>query len=1350
MERLLPQKRFQLSLFLLTILLLGYSLQSNAQTSWATVRIGGGGSVTSIKAHPKVPNLFFATTDVGNPYRWNHNAQKWEGLLNAVPLSQSNNSACGNIAFDPQDDTGNILYATVGKYADYANGWSPPGKVIKSTDRGTSWTDAGLTIRVAANSAQDKRGGDRIVVDPQNSSVVYVTSVADGTYKGINSGTSWSKINSLNGRFIAFDVSGGMISGVTKNIFIGCHDGVYRSTDGGETFTLMPGSPSEVRRAAIHPNGTMYVTAGVRESSTDADYTNSGVFKWNGSSWSKFTPQATADYIGVDVNPHNSEEVIVNVHSWDSPTFRSKDGGIIWEKFARSFDVSEMPFKTSDHFAKNITDFVFDPFNAGHVWFTDIFAVYQTTDVWASTVQWKGRVVDLEEFVTMGTILCPPAGSPNKLLTGGADLGGFDHKSITEPPTKSMAAYFPWTPLGLSGNMVGVAVQESNPNFIARVGRKGWDGTAYGGYSTNGGDTYTIFTTYPAGESGGRIVVSATSETMIWVGQGGPVQAGVPSANGYAYRSTDRGVTWTKINSLPAGLVPGSNIFNGGSPNPIAADKVNGRKFYAYQGGKFYVSTDGGVNFSIASSTLPVLSNTSFLKVETAPDKEGHIWVSLQGSGLWYSTNSGASFTKISNVQDVRLMSVGKALSTDPAVYVMGTVNNIADGVFRSDDNGASWTQMDNVYYKMGNEPNSMAADRVVYGRVFIGTNGNGIFVGSGPVPARPANLTATASGANQINLSWTDNSDNETHFRIERKEATGNYGFLSNAPANTTSFSDTGVLAGTSYSYRVGTENINGSSAWSNVASATTSGTAPAKLVITGSTAGYDDGTNTKANSYDGNTGTRWAGNGTLSTSWITYDLGANKTVNYLKLMMFNGNTRTNPIKVEMGNGSTWTQVWSGITALTAGFQPIDIADHTNRYVRITLTGANSEGTYWFGITETEIYGSDCKPVPDLAELPPVNGECSVTVTAPTATDACAGKLNGSTNDPLTYNQQGTYTINWTYDNGNGHTATQTQRVVVKDVSAPVITYRPEVATQCYSAEGSYAIPALVATDNCGMAQISYSIGGATSRSGSGADASGSFNVGTSTIHWLVDDGHGNQATGETRVVINSPVTVSVPDIYAMDFSGVAKNTLYLGYGPSSLTINALPSGGTGPYTYLWNDIEGSSSLSVSSAGVYTVKVIDALGCSATASISITVEDVRCGSNNDKVKICHDGSEICVPKGRVDDHLNHGDRLGACNASVISNLKVVEIANLREVESTNSSSVSVYPNPVELELQVSVSKLQPGATLNLYNSAGILMRSLPLSKSTESISTQGFIPGLYVLVIKNGDEVTTKKILKQ
>jgi len=71
---------------------------NNAQ--WKTVRAGGGGAVTSMQAHPKVQNLYFITTDVGTPYRWNSTTQAWEGLFYNFPASYWGKNAAGNVAFN--------------------------------------------------------------------------------------------------------------------------------------------------------------------------------------------------------------------------------------------------------------------------------------------------------------------------------------------------------------------------------------------------------------------------------------------------------------------------------------------------------------------------------------------------------------------------------------------------------------------------------------------------------------------------------------------------------------------------------------------------------------------------------------------------------------------------------------------------------------------------------------------------------------------------------------------------------------------------------------------------------------------------------------------------------------------------------------------------------------------------------------------------------------------------------------------------------------------------------------------------------------------------------------------------
>jgi len=45
-----------------------------------------------------------------------------------------------------------------------------------------------------------------------------------------------------------------------------------------------------------------------------------------------------------------------------------------------------------------------------------------------------------------------------------------------------------------------------------------------------------------------------------------------------------------------------------------------------------------------------------------------------------------------------------------------------------------------------------------------------------GPKPEPPTNLEATVVSTDQINLSWKDNSDNETGFKVERKTGTDTY----------------------------------------------------------------------------------------------------------------------------------------------------------------------------------------------------------------------------------------------------------------------------------------------------------------------------------------------------------------------------------------------------------------------------------------------------------------------------------------------------------------------------------------------------------------------------------------------
>jgi hypothetical protein len=91
--------------------------------------------------------------------------------------------------------------------------------------------------------------------------------------------------------------------------------------------------------------------------------------------------------------------------------------------------------------------------------------------------------------------------------------------------------------------------------------------------------------------------------------------------------------------------------------------------------------------------------------------------------------------------------------------------------------------------------------------------------------PAPPSNLTAKTISKSQINLTWTDNSNNETGFEVDRAS---NSSFTSGlvtttVGANVSSYQATSLAGGKTYYFRVRAFNSSGNSSFSNTASATT-----------------------------------------------------------------------------------------------------------------------------------------------------------------------------------------------------------------------------------------------------------------------------------------------------------------------------------------------------------------------------------------------------------------------------------------------------------------------------------------------------------------------------------------------
>jgi hypothetical protein len=135
----------------------------------------------------------------------------------------------------------------------------------------------------------------------------------------------------------------------------------------------------------------------------------------------------------------------------------------------------------------------------------------------------------------------------------------------------------------------------------------------------------------------------------------------------------------------------------------------------------------------------------------------------------------------------------------------------------------------------------SIGANEVLHdpGPVTMGVLKDDGWSTSTATPATPTNLSAVAASSSQINLSWTDNSTNETSFSIQWAGGDLVWGYLGEGAAvpgtgGIGSFASTGLTEGTQYNYRVCASNGSSCSAFSNVATTKTIAAAPTNLTAT------------------------------------------------------------------------------------------------------------------------------------------------------------------------------------------------------------------------------------------------------------------------------------------------------------------------------------------------------------------------------------------------------------------------------------------------------------------------------------------------------------------------------------
>jgi hypothetical protein len=370
-----------------------------------------------------------------------------------------------------------------------------------------------------------------------------------------------------------------------------------------------------------------------------------------------------------------------------------------------------------------------------------------------------------------------------------------------------------------------------------------------------------------------------------------------------------------------------------------------------------------------------------------------------------------------------------------------------------------------------------------------------------------------------------------------------------------------------------------------------------------------------------------------------------------------------------------------------------------------------------------------------------PLSNTATVHINTAIATDNCEVSIIGTRNDGKPLNAPypiGQTIITWTATDKAGNTTTAQQTVTVTDNESPTLSY-PSTINLCYNTGNQYTLPNITVSDNAGVQNVQYSIIGATTRTGTGTDASGMLNQGENIIIWSVTDIDGNTSNLNSVITVDAPISVSISDVPAVGGDST-KNVFYIGYN-TSIQLQTQVNGGNRPYAYKWSTGESTANISVSSSipgtTTYSVTVTDNNGCNAITSKVINNIDVRC-SDGSYVTVCVPENGLyntkCVSPSQASTLLASGASLGLCRN------------NQYDIK------VSVTPNPSASYFSIVVNspKIKP-ITVEVYGQLGRLLESKIIPAGSNEVQIgRNLQPGIYLVrIIQDGASIT-KKIIKE
>jgi len=308
---------------------------------WRMIGPFRGGRTVGATGIPGQPNAFYIGVNNGGVWKTTDYGRTWKPIFDEQPTG-----SVGALAVAPSDPE--TVYVGSGEGLQRPDLSTGDG-IYRSTDAGRTWQHLGL---------RDAQQISAILVDPHNSNLLYVAVLGHpygpneerGVFRSTDGGQNWQKIlykdENTGAVALAFDPTNSRIiyaslwsarQGPWENgAFQGPGSGLYKSTDGGNTWRqLTKGLPTFEQGLGrigitVAPSDPNRLYATVDSPRLGGIYrSDDGGESWRLTNSERRVWGRASDFAEVKVDPKNKDVV----YSANTSTYRSTDGGITFTAF---------------------------------------------------------------------------------------------------------------------------------------------------------------------------------------------------------------------------------------------------------------------------------------------------------------------------------------------------------------------------------------------------------------------------------------------------------------------------------------------------------------------------------------------------------------------------------------------------------------------------------------------------------------------------------------------------------------------------------------------------------------------------------------------------------------------------------------------------------------------------------------------------------------------------------------------------------------------------------------------------------------------------------------------------------